>query len=132
MLRATQEMADFDRVAPGLRDQVLGNTAFKVAHRQDVPASAQTIAQMAGTEKTWEYTERVGGGPFGRLRNRPRHPAPGRAVRDPPERDQDAGHRAGGLISKSQGAPRASTLRGRPAEPPRSGPRPRIRGPALG
>lgn len=61
VLAATQELADFDRVARGLRDQVLGNTAFKVAHRQDVPSSAQTVAQMAGTEKAWEYTERVGG-----------------------------------------------------------------------
>jgi conjugal transfer pilus assembly protein TraD len=65
VLAATQEMADFDRVAHGLRDQVLGNTALKVAHRQDVPSSAQTVAQMAGTEKTWEYTERVGGGLLG-------------------------------------------------------------------
>jgi conjugal transfer pilus assembly protein TraD len=65
VLAATQEMADFDRIAPGLRDQVLGNTAFKVAHRQDVPGSAQTVAQMAGTEKTWEYTEQVGSSPLG-------------------------------------------------------------------
>jgi type IV secretory pathway TraG/TraD family ATPase VirD4 len=61
VLAATQELADFDRVATGLRDQVLGNTAFKVAHRQDVPSSAQTVAQMAGTEKRWEYTEQLGG-----------------------------------------------------------------------
>jgi hypothetical protein len=61
VLAATQEMADFDRVAHGLRDQVLGNTAFKLAHRQDVPSSAQTVAQMAGTEKAWEETERIGG-----------------------------------------------------------------------
>jgi conjugal transfer pilus assembly protein TraD len=74
VLAATQELADFDRVAPGLRDQVLGNTAFKVAHRQDVPSSAQTVAQMAGTEKTWEYTEQlgglVGGGSLGGRRTR--------------------------------------------------------------
>jgi type IV secretory pathway TraG/TraD family ATPase VirD4 len=69
VLAATQEMADFDRVAPGLRDQVLGNTAFKVAHRQDVPSSAQTVAQMAGTEKAWEYTEQVGGALLGGYRS---------------------------------------------------------------
>jgi type IV secretory pathway TraG/TraD family ATPase VirD4 len=67
-LAATQEMADFDRVAPGLRDQVLGNTAFKLAHRQDVPSSAQTVAQMAGTETAWEETERIGGSLFGGYR----------------------------------------------------------------
>jgi conjugal transfer pilus assembly protein TraD len=61
VLLATQELADLDRAAPGLRDQVLGNTAVKLVHRQDVPASAQTIAQMAGTEKTWEETRQVSG-----------------------------------------------------------------------
>jgi type IV secretory pathway TraG/TraD family ATPase VirD4 len=60
VLLATQELADLDRAAPGLRDQVLGNTAVKLAHRQDVPASAQTIAQMAGTQWAWDETERIG------------------------------------------------------------------------
>ncbi len=66
VLLATQELADLDRAAPGLRDQVLGNTAVKIAHRQDVPASAQTIAQMAGTETVWEETRQVGHGLLGR------------------------------------------------------------------
>jgi type IV secretory pathway TraG/TraD family ATPase VirD4 len=61
VLLATQELADLDRAAPGLRDQVLGNTAVKIAHRQDVPASAQTVAQMAGTEKALEETRQFGG-----------------------------------------------------------------------
>jgi type IV secretory pathway TraG/TraD family ATPase VirD4 len=54
VLLATQELADLDRAAPGLRDQVLGNTAVKIAHRQDVPASAATIAQTIGTQRVWE------------------------------------------------------------------------------
>ena len=58
---ATQEMADLDRAGRGARDQVLGNTALKLALRQDVPESAQTIAQMAGTEKRWEETRQIGG-----------------------------------------------------------------------
>lgn len=61
VLAATQELADFDRAAPGLRDQVLGNTAVKLVHRQDVPSSAQTIAQLAGTEKVWEEVRQLGG-----------------------------------------------------------------------
>jgi conjugal transfer pilus assembly protein TraD len=64
VLVATQELADLDRAARGLRDQVLGNTALKIAHRQDVPASAQTIAQMAGTETRWEITERLTDSPL--------------------------------------------------------------------
>jgi conjugal transfer pilus assembly protein TraD len=61
VLVATQELADLERAAPGLRDQILGLTAVKIAHRQDVPGSAQTIAQMAGTEKVWEVTRQLGG-----------------------------------------------------------------------
>ena len=65
VLVATQELADLDRAAPGLRDQVLGVTAIKIAHRQEVPASANTIAQIAGTEKVWDVTRQVGGWPLG-------------------------------------------------------------------
>jgi conjugal transfer pilus assembly protein TraD len=66
VLLATQELADLDRAGRGLRDQVLGVTAVKIAHRQDVPASAHTIAQMAGTTKIWEPTYQISRGPFGR------------------------------------------------------------------
>ena len=65
MLLATQEMADLDRAAPGLRDQVLGIVGLKIAHRQDVPNSAQTISQLAGTITAWEETEQLGGRYFG-------------------------------------------------------------------
>jgi conjugal transfer pilus assembly protein TraD len=65
VLVATQELADLDRAAPGLRDQVLGVTAVKIAHRQDVPESARAIAQMAGTETTWEETRQIGSGLLG-------------------------------------------------------------------
>jgi conjugal transfer pilus assembly protein TraD len=61
VLLATQELADLERAAPGFRDQVLGITAVKLAHRQDVPASALTIAQMAGTERVWEETLQMRG-----------------------------------------------------------------------
>jgi len=65
VLVATQELADLERAAAGLRDQVLGVTAVKIAHRQEVPASAHTIAQMAGTEKIWDVTRQLGGWPPG-------------------------------------------------------------------
>jgi conjugal transfer pilus assembly protein TraD len=61
VLVATQELADLERAAPGLKDQVLGVTAVKIAHRQEVPASALTIAQIAGTEEVWEETRQIGG-----------------------------------------------------------------------
>jgi type IV secretory pathway TraG/TraD family ATPase VirD4 len=61
VLLATQELADLDRAGRGFRDQVLGLTAVKIAHRQDVSGSAQTIAQMAGTQLEWEVTLAMNG-----------------------------------------------------------------------
>jgi conjugal transfer pilus assembly protein TraD len=59
-ISVSQEMVDYDRIARGLRDQVLGNTAVKLIHRQRVPDSAQLVARMAGTERRWETTEQLG------------------------------------------------------------------------
>ena len=61
VLTATQEMADLQRAAPGFRDQVLGIVGVKIAHRQDVPESAEMIAKMAGTQWVWEETQHVRG-----------------------------------------------------------------------
>jgi conjugal transfer pilus assembly protein TraD len=56
---ATQEMVDLDRAGLGLRDQVIGVTAVKIIHRQEVPQSAQMVAQMTGTEQVWEETRQT-------------------------------------------------------------------------
>jgi conjugal transfer pilus assembly protein TraD len=72
---ATQELIDLDRAAKGLRDQVTGNTGVKIAHRQDVPDSAEAISRMAGTFKDWETSfsrgPRGGGSTSQRLIDRP-------------------------------------------------------------
>jgi type IV secretory pathway TraG/TraD family ATPase VirD4 len=62
VLLATQELADLDRAGRGVRDQILGNTALKIAHRQDVPESAERVARLAGTMRVWEesYQRRPG------------------------------------------------------------------------
>jgi conjugal transfer pilus assembly protein TraD len=62
VLLATQELADLDRAARGLRDQVLGNTSLKIAHRQDVPESATAVARLAGQVKAWDrsYHQQAG------------------------------------------------------------------------
>lgn len=65
VLLATQELADLDRAARGLREQVLGNTALKIAHRQDVPESAEAVARLAGTEQVWERSYQLARGPLG-------------------------------------------------------------------
>lgn len=65
VLLATQELADLDRAARGLRDQVLGNTAVKIAHRQDVPESAEAVAKLAGTVRVWDRTYHEQSGRFG-------------------------------------------------------------------
>jgi len=65
VLLATQELADLERAAPGFRDQVLGITALKLAHRQEVDASAVAISRLAGTERVWRETRQLptlGGG----------------------------------------------------------------------
>jgi len=61
VLVATQELADLERAAAGLQDLVLGVTAVKIVHRQEVPRSALTIAQIAGTEMVWDTTYQTGG-----------------------------------------------------------------------
>ncbi|HEY5318618.1 MAG TPA: TraM recognition domain-containing protein, partial [Solirubrobacteraceae bacterium] len=56
VVAATQELADIDRVARGLADQLLGIPAVKIAHRQDLPTSAKMLAEISGTERAWEHT----------------------------------------------------------------------------
>lgn len=53
---ATQELADLRRVDPAFQDQVLGNVATIVAHRQNVPESAELVAEIAGTREVWVRT----------------------------------------------------------------------------
>jgi type IV secretory pathway TraG/TraD family ATPase VirD4 len=65
VLVATQELADLNRAASGLGDQVVGVTALKIVHRQEVPNSARTIAMMVGTERVWEVTRQTAGRLFG-------------------------------------------------------------------
>ena len=69
VLLSTQELADLDRFARGLRDQILGSTAIKIAHRQEVPASARTIAQIAGSETVWEESRQMSSHPLFGLRD---------------------------------------------------------------
>jgi conjugal transfer pilus assembly protein TraD len=59
LLLATQELADLRTAAPGLLDQVLGNLAALVAHRQTVPDSAELIARVGGTAPVWRTTRTV-------------------------------------------------------------------------
>ncbi|MBV9196837.1 MAG: DUF853 family protein, partial [Solirubrobacterales bacterium] len=60
-LLVTQEFVDLERAGRGLRDQIIGNTAVKIVHRQEVPASAQLVSELIGTERVWEETEQLGG-----------------------------------------------------------------------
>jgi conjugal transfer pilus assembly protein TraD len=65
----TQEAADLSSVqrnggvpGAGILDQVLGNIEVLVAHRQNVPESAELVAAIAGTRGAWVTTEQTGGG----------------------------------------------------------------------
>jgi hypothetical protein len=55
----TQELADLKATSDGVREQVLGNVAAVIAHRQNVPESAELIAAMAGTQAAWVTTEQT-------------------------------------------------------------------------
>jgi hypothetical protein len=68
LILGTQELADLKTAAEGLREQTLGNVATVVAHRQNVPESAELIAAVAGTKPVWVTTQQteqglIGGGP---------------------------------------------------------------------
>jgi conjugal transfer pilus assembly protein TraD len=51
MVLATQELADLRRIDPAFQDQVLGNVETVIAHRQNVPESAELVAQIGGTRE---------------------------------------------------------------------------------
>ena len=60
LLLGTQELADLTMAEhPNLKDQVLGNVATLIAHRQVIPDSAEQIAAIAGTRGTWVHTQRT-------------------------------------------------------------------------
>jgi conjugal transfer pilus assembly protein TraD len=54
----TQEIADLRAAddSGALADQVIGNVASVIAHRQNVPDSAELIAGIAGTHGAWIHT----------------------------------------------------------------------------
>lgn len=72
LVLATQELADLASAGEGgLREQTLGNVQALIAHRQNVPESAELIAAVAGTKPAWVSTEQteeglIGHGPSGR------------------------------------------------------------------
>jgi hypothetical protein len=59
LILGTQELADLKTTAEGLREQTLGNVATVVAHRQNVPESAELIAAVAGTKPVWVTTQQT-------------------------------------------------------------------------
>jgi conjugal transfer pilus assembly protein TraD len=60
LILGTQELADLKSTGQEtLRDQVLTNLSTLIAHRQDVPESAELIAAMAGTKAVWVSTEQT-------------------------------------------------------------------------
>ncbi len=60
LVLGTQELADLKSVGDGaLREQTLGNVETVIAHRQNVPESAELIAAMAGTTLVWITTQQT-------------------------------------------------------------------------
>ncbi|HMG98195.1 MAG TPA: TraM recognition domain-containing protein, partial [Gaiellales bacterium] len=73
LLLATQELADL-RLSGRERmlDQVLGNLSLLIAHRQVLPASAELLAGLAGSEEVWRVSRHSDGRA---IRTRAREPA---------------------------------------------------------
>jgi conjugal transfer pilus assembly protein TraD len=66
LILGTQELADLKSAGDGaLKEQTLGNVSTVVAHRQNVPESAELIAEMAGMHATWTMTQQTEHGPLG-------------------------------------------------------------------
>ena len=59
LVLVTQELADLRAAHGELLEQVLGNVEAVIAHRQNVPASAELVAQIAGTRLVWNRTEQL-------------------------------------------------------------------------
>jgi conjugal transfer pilus assembly protein TraD len=60
LMLGTQELADLKATGQeGLREQVLANVQTILAHRQNVPESAELIADIAGTKPVWVATEQT-------------------------------------------------------------------------
>lgn len=62
LMLGTQEISDLR--LPGrerLLEQVMGNLSLLIAHRQVVPASAELIAAVAGSEGTWKVSQHSDG-----------------------------------------------------------------------
>jgi conjugal transfer pilus assembly protein TraD len=65
LLLATQEFADLRSAGEGLREQVVGNLDTLIAHRQNVPSSAELVADIAGSRPEWVTTQATAAGLFG-------------------------------------------------------------------
>ena len=65
LLLGTQEFADLQAVGEALKEQTIGNLAALIAHRQNVPESAELIAKMSGTREVWIPTEQTEAGWLG-------------------------------------------------------------------
>ena len=118
VLLATQELADLERAGRGFRDQVLGITALKLAHRQEVDASALAISRLAGTERGWRETRQLSGlGAGGRSVGRGTR----REVEQPVVHPNEIKRLGTGqlVLLSNVPEPRVSRTRVRPAPPPR-------------
>jgi conjugal transfer pilus assembly protein TraD len=69
LILGTHEIADLPAVGEGLREQVLANVATIVAHRQNIPESAELIANIAGTKAVWITTQQTEQSLFGAVEN---------------------------------------------------------------
>ena len=65
LVLGTQELADLQAADEHLRERVLGNIEALIAHRQNVPESAELISKLAGSRPAWITTRQTEQGLLG-------------------------------------------------------------------
>jgi hypothetical protein len=111
LILGTQELADLKSAGDGaLKEQTLGNVSTVVAHRQNVPESAELIAEMAGTHATWTTTQQTEHGMLGAVHSGRGSRRRGYEFRVHPTRVKQLGTGEAVVLTPGGGLPRTARI----------------------
>ena len=64
LILAAPELADLTAASPQLQGEVIANLSELIAHRQSIPASAETVAEVAASRPAWITTQQTDRGAY--------------------------------------------------------------------